>query len=149
MSAHADDELAGTVIGAGAGGVIGNALGHGDAGATAAGVVVGGVIGNAVSRPTYAYGYGNGGGYGSGSSPYSYYGSYPYDMFPQYHEAPTYRENYVAPSAPPPPPPVTYVDAGSGSYCREFSEMVRIDGHMHETYGVACLQPDGTWHVVQ
>lgn len=39
--------------------------------------------------------------------------------------------------------------ASSGGYpCREFSVLARIRGQAQETYGTACLQPDGTWQMV-
>jgi len=44
------DNAAGTIVGAVAGGVIGNQLGHGNGGATMAGVIVGGIAGNSISR---------------------------------------------------------------------------------------------------
>ena len=45
-----DNRAAGTIIGAIAGGAIGNGLGHGNGGATIAGVIVGGLAGNALTR---------------------------------------------------------------------------------------------------
>lgn len=35
-----------------------------------------------------------------------------------------------------------------GQQCREYSVLARIGGEIQETYGTACLQPDGTWQVV-
>ena len=32
-----------------------------------------------------------------------------------------------------------------GSYCREFTQTVRIGERSEEAYGTACRQPDGTW----
>jgi hypothetical protein len=58
-----------------------------------------------------------------------------------------YVPNYVAPPAPPPPPPI-YVDE-SGDYCREYSREAHVGDRMQENYGTACLQPDGSWRVVQ
>jgi len=37
----------------------------------------------------------------------------------------------------------------SGRQCREFQQTVTIGGRQEQTYGTACLQPDGTWEVVQ
>jgi surface antigen len=54
----------------------------------------------------------------------------------------------VAPPVPP-SPPLTYVDEESGDYCRDYSQIVRIGGQVQESYGTACLQPDGSWRVVQ
>jgi surface antigen len=57
----------------------------------------------------------------------------------------SYAPNYVAPPTPPP----IYVNQQSGAYCREYSQEIRIDGQIQESYGTACLQPDGSWRVVQ
>lgn len=35
-----------------------------------------------------------------------------------------------------------------GRQCREFQQEVTIDGRPQEAYGTACLQPDGSWQVV-
>jgi hypothetical protein len=62
--------------------------------------------------------------------------------------------------APPPPvvyappayaPPVAYVPPAPVAYsrttCREFQKTIVIDGQQQNGFGVACLQPDGTWRV--
>jgi surface antigen len=132
-----DGAVFGTGIGAAVGGLLGSQIGKGSGqvAATALGVATGAVIGNSIGhsvddadRMSYS------GGYGGGS-----YGSY--DMFePTYED---YTPNYVAPPAPPP----TYMN--NGSYCREFSQQIMVAGHLQESYGTACLQPDGTWRIVQ
>ncbi len=43
-------------------------------------------------------------------------------------------------------PTGTYA-APQGYPCREFSVLARIRGEVRETYGTACLQPDGTWQM--
>ncbi len=35
-----------------------------------------------------------------------------------------------------------------GRQCREFQQSVTIGGQKQEAYGTACMQPDGTWQVV-
>lgn len=35
-----------------------------------------------------------------------------------------------------------------GRQCREFQQTVTIGGKKEEAYGTACMQPDGTWQVV-
>ena len=57
----------------------------------------------------------------------------------------TSAPNYVAPPAPPP----TYIDQDAGTYCRPYSQEIRIEGKLQESYGTACLQPDGSWRIVQ
>jgi surface antigen len=44
-----DNAAAGTILGAIAGGAIGNSLGHGNGGATVAGVILGGIAGNSIA----------------------------------------------------------------------------------------------------
>ena len=154
LPALADDQLAGTLLGAGVGGAIGNSIGQGPGRvvATAGGVVVGGYIGNQLTAPS-SYGYASG-RYPSqyargdmfGRSGYST--DYPYDMFPRFNDDPGYQANFVAQPDPQGPPPVTYVDAQSGNFCRQFSELVRVGDRVEEDYGTACLRRDGSWHIV-
>ncbi|MDP9126664.1 MAG: hypothetical protein M3N08_00185 [Pseudomonadota bacterium] len=40
-----------------------------------------------------------------------------------------------------------YASERYGSYCRQFSQRVRIGDHIEESYGTACMQPDGTWRI--
>jgi hypothetical protein len=141
--AYADAQLVDTMLGAGAGGYLGSMIGHGSGrlAATGAGVFLGGAIGNNLGRPSY-------GAYYARPS-YNYYPNYSYDMFPSQAYYVPYQPNYVAPPAPPPAPPVTYIDEDSGNYCREYSQQIRIGNQVRESYGTACLQPDGSWHIVQ
>jgi surface antigen len=44
-------------------------------------------------------------------------------------------------------PTRTYQTA-EGSYCREFTQTVTIDGKKENSYGTACRQPDGSWRIV-
>lgn len=36
-----------------------------------------------------------------------------------------------------------------GKYCREYTEIVNIDGQDEQAYGKACRQPDGHWEIVK
>jgi surface antigen len=45
-------------------------------------------------------------------------------------------------------PTRTYQTA-SGTYCREYSQTIRVGGRSEEGYGTACRQPDGSWKIVQ
>lgn len=64
-------------------------------------------------------------------------------------------------SPPPPPrrvivvpPPVhvqpapVYVQPPPRAYCREYTSTVLVNGRPVESYGTACLQPDGSWRIV-
>ena len=37
----------------------------------------------------------------------------------------------------------------TGEYCREFQQTVTIGGRTEEAYGTACRRPDGTWAIVE
>jgi len=43
-------------------------------------------------------------------------------------------------------PTRTYQDAG-GQYCREYQQNITIGGEIHQSYGTACRQPDGSWKI--
>lgn len=34
------------------------------------------------------------------------------------------------------------------SYCREYTQTVRVGGVLQPSYGTACMQPDGSWEMV-
>ncbi|MBF0250638.1 MAG: glycine zipper 2TM domain-containing protein [Alphaproteobacteria bacterium] len=36
-----------------------------------------------------------------------------------------------------------------GTYCRDFTQTVDIDGQRQNATGTACRQPDGTWRIVE
>ena len=41
------------------------------------------------------------------------------------------------------------VDADDGLTCREFQHTITVGGKTEDAYGTACLQEDGSWHMVQ
>jgi hypothetical protein len=45
-------------------------------------------------------------------------------------------------------PPAAAPASGANSYCREYQSTSVIDGTPQTMYGTACLQPDGTWRIV-
>lgn len=45
------------------------------------------------------------------------------------------------------PPPVV-MEAPSRAYCREYTTTVNVNGRPVETFGTACMQPDGSWRIV-
>ncbi len=131
-----DAVVVGTGIGAAMGGLFGSQIGRGGGQlvATGVGVAVGGLIGNDIghsmeqSQIVYSR--------GGRSTIYS-------DPAPVAYGA--YAPNYVAPPAPTP----VYANQQDGTYCRQYSQEIRIAGRVHESYGTACLQPDGSWRIVQ
>jgi len=152
-----DNSFWGTALGASLGGYLGSTMGKGSGrlATTGAGVFLGGVVGNSIgSSMDRANSYPSGGGY----------------YAPYYTTYDRYEPNYVAPAAPPPPqiiyvqPEVVeyrrvetpvYVEEGyvggqpaaPERHCREFTQTIKIDGEVHESYGTACLRPDGTWQI--
>lgn len=75
---------------------------------------------------------------------------------PDYYPAPYYSSTRVVYVNP--PEPVYYEEApvvakkgrviSNDPYCREYQRDVRVGGHMEQSYGTACRQPDGSWKVV-
>jgi hypothetical protein len=110
--------------------------------------------------------------------PPPYYGYYPpppayYYPPPAVTYAPPPAAGYAPPPAtgyaPPPatgyaPPPATAstdvsalpADAvtlregrdSNGNYCREYQTTSTVDGNQVQTYGTACLRPDGRWQII-
>lgn len=39
-------------------------------------------------------------------------------------------------------------DRTEGRYCREYQNRSTVGGRVQETYGTACMQPDGSWEIV-
>lgn len=98
-------------------------------------------------------------GIGLGFPLYPAYGyGYYRPWYPGYYAPPVYAPPpvYVQPAYAQPvyQAPVQAVPtsdvyrANSGQYCREYQSTVRIAGHYENSYGTACQEPDGSWHVV-
>ena len=67
----------------------------------------------------------------------------------QYYNPPPVAQYYNPPPAPigvDPAGPVYY--SRSGQQCREFQSRAMIGGRPQPIYGTACLQPDGSWRIV-
>jgi len=66
---------------------------------------------------------------------------------PVYYPPPAY---YYPPPAPAyaAPPYQAGGEQAQGQTCREYQSTTIIDGRQQATYGTACLQPDGTWRIV-
>ncbi len=45
--------------------------------------------------------------------------------------------------------PLFAVPAMAGEYCREYQKTIRVGGQIESGYGTACLQPDGSWMIVE
>lgn len=87
--------------------------------------------------------------------------------FPAYYPPPYYAyppAYYYPPPVVYAPPPVVYAappgppvaanpasapyTAANGQTCREYQTTVTVNGQPQDTHGTACLQPDGTWRIV-
>lgn len=91
-------------------------------------------------------------------------GYYPGYYYPYYDYPPAYY--YPPPPVVYAPPPVAYTPApapaapvvgtpasapytaSNGQTCREYQTTVTVGGQPQDTRGTACLQPDGTWRIV-
>lgn len=45
--------------------------------------------------------------------------------------------------------PTRDYQTAQGRYCREYQATATVGGRPQQTYGTACLQPDGSWQIVQ
>jgi surface antigen len=129
----ANNQDGGTVVGAIAGGIIGNQFGKGSGkvAATLAGAVVGGIVGNEIGR-----------------------------SLDQRDRELARQAEYDAWERGPPRQPVRWRNPDNGRYgeivaedyyyrgpsrCRDFVHRVWIDGRPQAMRGTACRNPDGTW----
>lgn len=127
-------EGTGTLIGAGAGALLGSQVGSGNGQllATAAGTLIGALLGQDVGqtldRADQAY------------LEHTSQDALEYSRTDQ-------TKPWVNPdsgNAGSITPTRTFQD-DTGRYCREFTQTIIIDGDTQRAYGTACRQPDGTW----
>lgn len=115
----------GMLVGGVAGGIIGNNIGKGDGRtvATIAGTLIGGTIGHGVSERCSERVFRN----VDVGTPVSWYSPNSSDA---YRVVPVrdFRDD--------------------GRYCREYQATARVGGRIQETYGQACMQPDGSWEII-
>ncbi len=127
---------AGILAGAIIGGLLGNAAGHGNTGATMAGVIFGGAAGAALTSNmdcedrSYAYRtYYD--GFNSGRTGRRYDWNNPHNGHRgQFRVGSYYNDPY-------------------GFRCARFTQTTYIQGRSYDASGVACRQPDGSWAVVK
>lgn len=135
------NEVVGTIVGGIIGGIIGNQFGRGRGrtGATIAGVVFGGLAGNAISRNRWC---------NNVRADAYYYNTAYYDAFdePYYGRQYQWRNEYNGNYGYVTPIRETYYQGYQD--CREFEQVIYINGQAQTGRGVACAQPDGTWRIV-
>jgi hypothetical protein len=77
-------------------------------------------------------------------APYPYYApTYAYSPYYGYPPSYGYADQPMYQYQPPP----AQAD-GQQSYCREFQSTIVVEGRQQQAFGTACLQPDGSWQIV-
>ena len=132
-----DKEVAGTLVGAAAGGLLGSQIGSGTGQlvAVGAGVLLGALLGSEVGR--------------SLDKADQAYAAQTYQT--TLEQAPVGQTNtWVNPDSGNQGSytPVKTYQADNGRYCREFQQTVTVGGQTESAYGTACRQPDGSWQIV-
>ena len=129
----ATNQDTGTVVGAVAGGVIGNQFGHGAgrALATVGGAVAGGLIGNAIGKDMDDY--------DRRMAAEAEYASLEYEEERRWRNEKNGHYGYIKPRR-------SYV--WRTMKCREYETTIYIHGRPETMVGKACKQPDGTWQAV-
>jgi surface antigen len=129
----ASNQDGGTVVGAIAGGVIGNQFGSGAgrALATVGGAVVGGIIGNSIGKDLDDA--------DRREATEAEYASLEYEEERRWRNERSGHYGYIKPRR-------SY--RYSGMKCREYEHTVYIKGRPETMVGKACKQPDGTWKAV-
>jgi len=133
---YGDKQLLGSLIGAGAGGLVGAQIGGGSGklAATAAGTLLGALIGGAagqsLDRADAAY---------AARAQHHALEHQPTGVPVTWRNPDSGHYGAVEPMG-------TYREPG-GAYCREYQHTVFIGGREQQAYGHACRQPDGSWRV--
>lgn len=135
-----DNLLIGSLLGGAAGAGAGYAFGNGK------GAAIGGILGLAAGALLSSQINGNG-IFGNEQPAYTGYAPPPpVYQAPAYQPPVTYQPVATDPYA---YQTTAYVQPGYGQvHCRRYNGTIRIDGRRRETTGTACLQPDGTWKIV-
>lgn len=130
-------ESTGTLLGAGAGAVIGSQFGGGTgrvvgaAIGTLAGALIGQDIGRTLDRADRQY---------MQSTTQQTLETAPIGKTSTWVNPDTGNSGAVTPTS-------TYKNQ-DGRYCREYQQTVTVAGKQQQAYGTACRQPDGTWQIV-
>jgi surface antigen len=128
----------GTLLGAGAGALLGNQFGRGSGrvGMTVLGALAGGLIGHSVGQSLDAADRAA----MSQTTQTALETSQPNQPLPWRNQESGHYGTVV---------PGSYYRTPEGQYCREFQQTVNIGGEAQQAYGKACRQPDGSWRIVQ
>jgi surface antigen len=128
----ANNTTAGTLVGAGAGALVGNQFGHGSGrvAATILGGVLGAFAGNAVGRSIDEADL----AYANQASQRAFASG----QAVQWNNPNNGNSGVVVPQP---------VYPAGDTQCRSFEQTIVVDGQSTPANGVACRQPDGTWKV--
>lgn len=115
----------GLLLGGAAGGVVGHQFGKGKGkvASTIAGAVLGSAVGTSVSQRCTE----------------EVFRTAPLGT-PIVWQRPGYDDNYYVTA--------TREFETEGRYCREYQAVATIGGRNQQTYGTACMQPDGSWEII-
>ncbi len=164
LPAYSYDNILGTIIGAAGGAAVGSNIGKGkgNIAAIAVGTLIGAGIGSGIGNSinngnVYAANYHD-------NSNYKYHSSKVGHNYNKWHSG--YRSghhhykynNYTRIYQPYPINPAYNTQIiqvndyqieqpQAEEYCREFNQNITINGKTQPGYGIACLQPDGSWKI--
>lgn len=128
-------EVSGAIVGGIIGGVIGHEFGdgRGRTASTVIGAAVGALIGGELARDRHVSDY-------ERHAAYRAFESAPTGHPIEWRDADRgWRGSYT--------PMRTYRNR-QGSYCRNYEQIIYIDGREQRAYGTACRQVDGSWRIV-
>ncbi len=133
-----DQEVMGTLVGAGLGAFLGSQLGGGGGGTMAAvaiGTLAGGAIGNQIGRRLDE----------ADRMKMTQATQVALETSPSGVTTDWYNPDTGVSGTVTPQPRQSI---GDEQYCREYQQTVTIGGEVQEAYGMACRQPDGSWRII-
>ncbi len=130
-------QTAGTLVGAGLGGLAGSQIGSGTGRlvATGAGVLLGAWLGNEIGASLDRADQ-----QAAEQSAHYALENNPSGQASTWQNPDSGHSGYTTPTR-------TY-QTSSGQYCREYETAIVIDGKTQKAHGTACREPDGSWQIV-
>lgn len=115
----------GLILGGAAGGILGHQVGkgHGKTAATITGAVIGSALGNGIGQYCSE----------------EVFSTVPLGTPVVWQSPNNYENMYVT---------ATRDFQNDGRYCREYQAAATVGGRQQQTYGTACMEPDGSWEIV-
>lgn len=138
VSDMGNKQIAGGLIGAAGGGLLGSQIGSGRgqmaaiAAGTLLGAFAGSEIGKSLDRADRMH---------MQQAEYTAY-SAPVGQRVQWSNPQSGNYGYITPMR-------DGRDAMTGAYCREFQQTIIVGGRQQAAYGTSCQQPDGSWRITQ